>query len=235
MKVKSYSAGRFTKHAFGWLITTAVILLLFSSHVSAEDNLLYKDTVTVYHTHGEQSKSSCYNPVRCTGYGTSGQDYGSGDPSPGNACWSCNKCGHGGACDGTPWGTRVNCKRILSYNLLCQDDGKELGTIELSVSKDLLATVSVDCSGISDVTYLWSTGDTSNSIQISQLGTYDCVVSFKDDLSGLYQSVTLSYTLDDIESPVIQSVDVDLVRTREVQVNVTATDNISVDGFMLTR
>ncbi len=58
------------------------------------------------------------------------------------------------------------------------------------------ATLSIN-SSVSNSTYSWNTGSTSQSIEVTSNGTYTCTITYTNPVSGAVQSTTLSYTIDD--------------------------------------
>lgn len=156
--------------------------------------------------------------------------------------YSCDRCGArhggGGTCTNVT-GYETGCamdEQILdcadttcgSYHITCNDTAAGLE------STTLTANVSSQGAGASVTSYLWSTGDTAQTITVTQNGTYSCEVTYTDQKSGAVSTAAASYAvtnLDNTPPEVSLSYSPSAPTSTGTTIHVDATDNVGVTGY----
>lgn len=71
--------------------------------------------------------------------------------------------------------------------------------VTISMNRNTTAISKATLKVVSTVggSYSWTTGSTSDSIEVTSNGTYTCTVTYTNPVSGEVQSTTLSYTVED--------------------------------------
>lgn len=207
------------------------LIILYSSTVSATDEYLHYEQLNITHVHEKASgvTNTCYRCTRCTYTPTVFSGWGG---NPDNTYYTCAVCGHHRNLDGSiPVGTQVRCDgRIYTAQ---HNETPVIGTITFSVDSTLQATVDVDAVSMSDITYSWSNGDTTNTTRFTSVGTHSCTVTYVDTMSLATKSTTVTYTVVDEESPIVSGVDFSTERVPESVINVIESDDIGVSEYKL--
>lgn len=171
---------------------------------------------TVSHTHYNGTHSEC---------GASAYNYKRN---------RCNSCGHNYD-EGSDFseGTHTYTKTV--YTLGCGKNNKSVGTVSLSKTVSDKYILSIDVTGVTPVSYSWSTGSKTNTAEVTSNGTYTVSVVVRE---GTIQSTkNFSYTVTDYDTtpPQVSSVERSIERVTYVGVIVNATDNYGVVGYKLEK
>lgn len=168
-------------------------------------------------------------------------DMGGAHMRPGTY-YSCDSCGtrysSGGSCTKvaayeTGCGMNeqmLDCADTIcgSYHITCSDVTMGLESTALT------ANVSSQGVGASVTSYLWSTGENTQSITVTQNGTYSCEITYTDQKSGASSTVAASYAvanLDNTPPEVSLSFGPTAPTSTGTTIHVDATDNIGVTGY----
>ena len=207
------------------------LIILYSSTVSATDEYLHYEQLSITHVHEKASgrTNTCYKCESCPNTPTVMSGWAGNPDNTYSNCWL---CGQFYRYDGSiPVGTQVPC--VGKIYTAQHNETPVIGTITFSVDSTLQATVDVDAISMSDVTYSWSNGDTTNTTRFTSVGTHSCTVTYVDTMSLATKSTTVTYTVVDEESPIVSSVDFSTERVSESVVNVIASDDIGVSEYKL--
>lgn len=112
--------------------------------------------------------------------------------------------------------------------ITCSDTTANISTAQLT------CTIASANAGATAVNWNWSTGETTQSINIVSNGIYSCELTYQDSKSGNQGTVTVSYTADNLDGiPPVVSVSVNKISTTNegVLATISATDNVGVTGY----
>ncbi|MDE7239958.1 MAG: hypothetical protein K2N41_09655, partial [Lachnospiraceae bacterium] len=96
------------------------------------------------------------------------------------------------------------------------------------------ADVRAQEAGVSVTFYQWSTGETSQTITVTQNGTYSCEITYNDQKSGAVSTARASYTvanLDNTPPEVTLSYAPSSPTNTGTTIHIDATDNVGVTGY----
>ncbi|MBD5469121.1 MAG: hypothetical protein HDR21_13345 [Lachnospiraceae bacterium] len=156
--------------------------------------------------------------------------------------YSCDRCGTRHDGDGT-------CTKVERYDAGCSMDEQVIDceytscgsyyitcndvTIGLE-STTLTADVTSQEAGVSVTSYQWSTGETSQTITVTQNGTYSCEITYNDQKSGAVSTAGASYAvanLDNTPPEVTLSYTPSAPTNTGTTIHIDATDNVGVTGY----
>lgn len=169
-------------------------------------------------------------------------------------------CSNSATCSNWNWQVRytLGCGKdeqsIDSYQLSCTKDENHIDEYKLTCNRGASTVAVVEMykersdssytlgittrslgSGVSITSYNWSTGASTASVDVTANGVYSCQVVISD--GGIPNSVTLQYSVTDYDTvkPSVTGVS-NVNRLRgHANVEVTASDNFGVNGYMLTK
>lgn len=126
---------------------------------------------------------------------------------------------------------------VTRYYLGCgYSDNVPVGNIELTKSVDTSYVLSVKIPDtLTPVSYAWSNGSTSKSIEVTSNGSYSVDVKYKE--GATQGSVHFDYVVSDYdtEPPVVTGVSYSSERGNLVDIIVNATDNMQVIEYKLEK
>lgn len=171
---------------------------------------------TVSHTHYTGNHSEC---------GASSYNYKR------NRCGSCGRNYDEGSDFSA--GTHTYTKTV--YTLGCGKNNATVGTVSLSKAVSDKYILSIDVSGVTPVSYSWSTGSRTNTAEVTSNGTYTVSVVVKEGAVKSTKNFSYNVTDYDTTPPQISSVERFSERVTHMDVIVNATDNYGVVDYKLEK
>lgn len=156
--------------------------------------------------------------------------------------WTCDSCGARYEGGGT-------CRNIARYDIGCNKDEHTFecedvtcGSYHITCndiaagleSTTLTANITSQEAGASVTSYQWSTGDTSQTITVTQNGTYSCEITYTDIKSGAGSTAEAFYevtNLDNIPPEVALSCAPSSPTNTGTTIHIDASDNVGVTGY----
>jgi len=145
-----------------------------------------------------------------------------------------------GTCDGEYW-VVVEIDPNNNFLESNEDNNIVYGSFTLSKQNEIPQTaISIDgplvlCEGETTIltarygnSYQWSTGETTESIEISQPGTYSCTINTK---CAVIESMPIVITADEIDAPTIVANNISICPPQQVQMEVDVPDNAVINWY----
>lgn len=124
----------------------------------------------------------------------------------------------------------LDCEHIScgTYRIICNDVTKWLE------STTLTASVTSQDAGAAVTSYQWSTGDTSQTISVTQNNTYICEITYTDQKTGVEKTADASYVVTNLDSTppeVTLSLTPAEPTNTGTTIHIEATDDVGVTGY----
>jgi len=131
---------------------------------------------------------------------------------------------------------------VIGYNLNCAHT--DCGTVTMASSNTqdnapnttLSINLASSGAGATITAYNWSTGATTDSILVANNGDYTCEVTYTDSVTGASSTVTVGMTVSNIDfvPPTVTVIaDTDTATKGNVNLTVSATDNVGVASYSI--